>query len=153
MSANFATWDDIKDLLTQFRGAFCSIASMRLRPGAKINGVLFDGTHDIDIPNSLQKPVFLTAGQMMGICYEDTGDGEPCPGWVFQNDGIYFTPDGSLENAVPVVTAVKNQDGTFTVELMSGTATATPGVASVQSASPSNVTPTASTNNTIGFRV
>ncbi|MBQ7515298.1 MAG: hypothetical protein IJS96_03360 [Schwartzia sp.] len=161
MSTNYVTQEDLAEILKQIRGTFCAIAAMRLKPGAKINGVLFDGTHDITVPNSLQDDMYLTAGQRIGIEYESVSDGDPVPGWIIQNDGIYFSPDGTLESAVPIATADKNQDGTFTVEVTSGQATATP--AAVESNSGSNEPQTLNTQNvmanvattdrTIGFKV
>lgn len=162
MSANFATWDDVKEILRQIRGAFCAIASMRLAPGAKINGVLFDGTHDINIPVSLTDHVFLSSGQVIFLSFEDrpAGASNDIPGFVLSNTGLYFSP-GDGGDLVPLITATKNLDGTFTIEGMNGeslTASpaseeSTPGSNEPQ-ASTTNVTPKASTtSNTIGFKV
>lgn len=162
MSDNFTTWSDLQEILKQIRGRFCSIASRRLSPGAKINGVLFDGSHDIQVPVSLSDHVFLSSGQVLFISFEDrpAGASNDIPGFVLSNTGLYFSP-GDGGDLVPLITATKNQDGTFTIEGMNGeTVTASPaGTESTPSnneptASTTNVTPTANTtSNPIGFRV
>ncbi len=104
------TVDRFKYIFSQIKRFFCAPKAGQLYPGAKINGELFTGYNDIDIPVSPYKNIFLLDGQCISILFDNTD--EKAPGLVIKNDGIYFSTGDEF---MPIVQITKNDNGTYTI--------------------------------------
>lgn len=102
------TIENIKHIIKQMSATFCAPFAQKLTPGAKLNGILFDGTHDITIPNSPITDIELTSSHSVSIMYDGTTNAR----MVMMGDGLYFYDGTNLYN---LIKAAKNTDGTFTI--------------------------------------
>lgn len=106
-NGDYLTVDYAKKMIKQMLRYLTAKAAKQLLPGAKINGVLFTGARDIEVPVSLTEDVLLTETQFIKILWDNNGPA----GLVIRNDGIYFS-DGN--NLYSIVTITEN-NGSFTI--------------------------------------
>lgn len=102
------TVEGIMFILRQMQSYFMSPFARRLLPGAKINGINFDGYHDISVPVNPTRNVELCADKCVTIEFEPNSDAR----MVMKNDGIYFD-DGT--NLHPLLKVSKKSGGGYTV--------------------------------------
>ena len=140
MAVKLITIENIKYIIKQMSATFCAPFAQKLSPGAKLNGILFDGTNDITIPNSPITNIELTSAHSVSILY----DGETNARTVMMGDGIYFYDGTNLYNLIKVT---KNTDGTFTITSNLSQTTA----AASSSDSVASSTGTSSAKSSIGF--
>ena len=132
MAVKLITIENIKYIINQLHASFCAPFAQKLSPGAKLNGIMFDGSHDVTIPNSPITDIELTSKHSVSIMF----DGETNARFCMMGDGVYFYDGANLYN---LIKATKNTDGTFTITSnLSQTTTAASSTSSAK-------------QNTIGF--
>jgi hypothetical protein len=127
MAEKLITLDNIKYIIKQMQAHFQSPFARRLKPGAKINGILFDGGNDISVPTLPTKNIELTAECSVSIMFSDSSNAR----MVMANNGLYFWDGSALTNIIKVT---QNTDGTYSI-----------------SSNLSATTSSTATKNTIGF--
>lgn len=108
MAVKLITIENIKYIIKQMSATFVAPFAQKLAPGARLNGVMFDGTSDITIPNSPITDIELTSAHSVSIMYDGTTNAR----MVMMGDGLYFYDGANLYN---LIKATKNTDGTFTI--------------------------------------
>ena len=103
------TVEGIMFILRQMQSYFMAPFARRLLPGAKINGINFDGYHDITVPVNPTRNVELCADKCVTIEFEQNSDER----MVMKNDGIYF--DDGAGNVYPLLKVSKKDGGGYTV--------------------------------------
>lgn len=103
------TVEGIMYILRQMQAYFMAPFARRLLPGAKINGILFDGYSDISVPVNPTRNVELCADKCVTIEFEPNSDAR----MVMKNDGIYF--DDGTGNMYPLLKVNKKDGGGYTV--------------------------------------
>ena len=105
------TIEDVMGIIADFRTNLIAPVASKLSPGGKINGVLFDGTADIEVAPACSKDIELLAGKHIGILYDNNDD--DAPGLILTHDGLYFH-DGT--NWIAVIRVERNAStGAFTI--------------------------------------
>lgn len=108
MAVKLITIENIKYIIKQMSATFVAPFAQKLAPGARLNGIMFDGTSDITIPNSPITDIELTSAHSVSIMYDGTTNAR----MVMMGDGLYFYDGANLYN---LIKATKNTDGTFTI--------------------------------------
>lgn len=108
MAVKLITIENIKYIIKQLSASFVAPFAQKLTPGAKLNGVMFDGTNDITVPNSPITNIELTDKHSVSILFDGTTNAR----MVMMCDGLYFYDGTKLYDLIKVT---KNADGTFTV--------------------------------------
>ena len=104
----YLTVDYFKKSIAQMKRYLVAFGAKRLIPGAKINGVLFNGAADVEVPVSTVRDVILTEGQFIKILWDNDGNA----GLVLKRDGVFFT-DGT--NLYSIVTVTEDGNGGFNI--------------------------------------
>lgn len=102
------TLDNIKYIIGQFQAHFLAPFARRLSPGAKINGVLFDGYTDIAVPCHPERNIELTADCGVSIQFENSSNAR----MVMARNGLYFYDGSTL---TPIIKVKKNSDNTYSI--------------------------------------
>lgn len=102
------TLDNIKYIISQLQAHFLAPFARRLSPGAKINGVLFDGYTDIAVPCHPERNIELTADCCVSIQFENSSAAR----MVLARNGVYFYDGSTL---TPIIKVKKNSDNTYSI--------------------------------------
>jgi hypothetical protein len=127
MITDVLTVANMKHIIEYMQAHFQAPFARKLLPGAKINGILFDGYNDVSVPVLPTKNIELTADCSVSIMFANDSTAR----MVMARNGLYFWNGTEL---TPLIKVSKNTDGTFSITSNLTTTTAA-----------------STTKNTIGF--
>ena len=111
MAESLITLDNIKYIIAQMQAYFMAPFARQLTPGAKINGVLFNGYNDISIPSDPTRNIELLANNSVSILFDNDSEAR----MVMKNDGIYFDEAGDGTKMLPIIQITKESSGKYSI--------------------------------------
>jgi len=109
MAEKVITLSNMKYIIDLMHAYFFAPFARKLVPGARINGIIFNGTADVEVASSPMKNVELCSGKTVSVCFDSTSNAR----MVMTGRGIGFY-DG--KNLTELLSVSENEDGTYTIK-------------------------------------
>lgn len=142
MAEKVITLSNMKYIIDLMHAYFFAPFARKLVPGARINGIVFNGTADVEVASSPMKNVELCSGKTVSVCFNSTSNAR----MVMTGKGLGFY-DGT--NLTELLSVSENADGTYTIKDNINGGSITTGKAN---SSASDTTETTSAKQAIGFK-
>lgn len=102
------TLSNMKYIIGLMQAHFMAPFARKLAPGARINGIPFDGSADVEVAPTPMKNVELFAGKSVSVLFSNNDNAR----MVMTGTGLYFYDGTNLTN---LLTVSKNSDGTYKI--------------------------------------